>query len=152
MNRNEILKTENSSRPMSTLSKQFPEVLQFAKGIKNNQTLSKNFYSSISVNNSVKLTHNNLKGNLPHSSTHHFNKRDHEINLENLRDENLKIKGTLNNYMLENIKLSSEMMKMEKDFRKNDKLEKFVEEVKEKKKSINEDEIIAKLKKVIFPL
>ena len=138
MYRSDIMLTTESSRPMSTLSKQFPEVLMFAKGIKNNQSLSKNTKMSSSVN--LSKNHN--------MSSQNFNKRDHEINLENLREENIKIKGTLNNYMIENMKLNSEMQKMEKDYRKSDKLEKFVEGIKEKKRNINEDEIIAKLKKV----
>ena len=134
---NVVLKTE-IPRVTTSLSNQFPEVLQFAKGIKNNQSLSKN----IKLISSVKHRENNS------ASSQNFFKRDQELNIENLRNENIKIKGILNNYIVEKIKLTSEMMKMEKENRKIDKLEKFVEDVKEKKKNINEDEIVAKLKKV----
>ncbi len=140
MYRIEVVKTESSRPVSSSLSKQFPEVLRFAQNMKKNQTLAKN----IGVSNSHSITLTKKSGR----STQNFFKRDQEINIENLREENIKIKGTLNNYMIENMKLTSEMQKMEKDFRKSDKLEKFMEDIRERKKNFNENEIVAKLKKV----
>jgi len=74
---------------------------------------SKGIYNTNKLRNSAKIRS-------PQTTSQ--TQRDQEINLENLREENVKIKINLNKHIKDNLILSSEMQKMEKENKKNEKI------------------------------
>ena len=73
-----------------------------------------------------------------------------EIALENLREENIKIKENYNNLHNENIKLSHELKRLNEENKHSEKLEGYIEKVRANKdvNGVNEEDIMRKLKKV----